>query len=257
MESSTSVTSRLRLCLDLIKEMLRGLEFQSKEENGKNVDFHSLLPFRVVVTGESRVGKSSFMKALTGIPFDSKEPKTQGFEIRFVDRRWNSLDFNEGLKFGYFSRFVARHRPGNIKETLRFTKFHLMVIGFAFSCSVVRFVNGSADFLMGFDSKDKTERYCPSGRRPTTILHQTPIVFLIVTFLVVGRVFLSVISLLGRLLFLVSNSNISGQAKNTYVRFIIFYTFGSSIVSFICGIILGCGFGPFTNSCDYSCDHLQ
>ena len=322
LESSTSVTSLLhlddRLPPDWIEESLRGLGFESEEENGKNVDSHFVLQGQALVLGDSRVGKTSLVKSLTGKPFDSEEPpKTQGTECSLVDRRWNSLGFNEGLKFGYFSRFaksvlilVARYGPGNKNETLyitvtllrlrgisilslitlfsmffkltlsgygfqypnltlgihvllfgtllfiarylfltsilRFTKLHLMVIGFAISCSVVRFVHGN----------------CRSHHGHKTSLDQT-IVFLFTTtpyipFVVCeGLLWLIWFTPLSRWLFIVSNSNIPGQAKSNYVRlFIICYVFGSSIVSFITGIILGCGFGSFTNSCHYSCDHL-
>ena len=63
-----------------------------------------------MILGDSRVGKTSLVKSLTGKPFDSEEPSTKGIRTSLVDRKWQNLHTETGLKFGSFHRFYKSAR---------------------------------------------------------------------------------------------------------------------------------------------------
>ena len=127
LESSSGVISQLNLNQRLPpgskEEILRSLNFENEQES-KKIEPQFVFQGQCLVLGDSRVGKTSLVKSLTGKPFDVREPRTQGIQRSLVDRKWNDLDINESLQFGKFNRFtkallqlIATYGPGNTKET--------------------------------------------------------------------------------------------------------------------------------------------
>nr|XP_058942312.1 uncharacterized protein LOC131770612 [Pocillopora verrucosa] len=57
-----------------------------------------------LVLGDSGVGKTSLVKAISGKPFDEMEPRTTGIEQSLVDEKWKNLDTKD-LIFGNVNRF--------------------------------------------------------------------------------------------------------------------------------------------------------
>ena len=57
-----------------------------------------------LVLGDSGVGKTSLVRAISGKPFDEMEPRTTGIEQSLVDEKWQNLDTKD-LIFGNVNRF--------------------------------------------------------------------------------------------------------------------------------------------------------
>ncbi|XP_067055746.1 uncharacterized protein [Acropora muricata] len=62
------------------------------------------------VLGDSQVGKTSFVRSLTGERFATEQTKTPRIEERIVDKKWNTLEFTKDHATGKFIPFF--------KETL-------------------------------------------------------------------------------------------------------------------------------------------
>ena len=88
-------SSKAKKCQMLLSELDFQSEHQDEEEYSQFV-FHG----QCLILGDSRVGKTSLVKSLTGKPFDS-EPSTKAVHTTSVDRKWENAD----LKFGSFARF--------------------------------------------------------------------------------------------------------------------------------------------------------
>ena len=58
-------------------------------------DKHFVFHGQCLVLGETGVGKTSLVKSLTGKPFDSRQPKTQGIEQCLVDKTWKSQSMKD------------------------------------------------------------------------------------------------------------------------------------------------------------------
>ena len=91
------------------QELLRDLDFQTEHQDE---EAHSQFVFQAqcLILGDSRVGKTSLVKSLTGKPFDSEEPSTKGVQTSLVDRTWQHLNVDTGLIFGSFHRFYKSVR---------------------------------------------------------------------------------------------------------------------------------------------------
>ena len=57
-----------------------------------------------LVLGDSGVGKTSLVRAISGKPFDEMEPRTTGIEQSLVDEKWQNFDTKD-LIFGNVNRF--------------------------------------------------------------------------------------------------------------------------------------------------------
>ena len=57
-----------------------------------------------LVLGDSGVGKTSLVRAISGKPFDEMEPRTTGIEQSLVDEKWKNFDTKD-LIFGNVNRF--------------------------------------------------------------------------------------------------------------------------------------------------------
>ena len=85
---------------EVYEEIVHNLELPKEVENPTQKVFEGQL----LVLGDSRVGKTSLVKALTGQRFDHGEKKTHGVETKVVDRKWKVQELTE-LIFGRFSQF--------------------------------------------------------------------------------------------------------------------------------------------------------
>ena len=90
---------------EVYEEMVQNLEFPKQVENQTQAVFEGQL----LVLGDSRVGKTSLVKALTGQRFDHGEKKTHGVETEIVDRKWRIQELTK-LVFGRFDQFPAGMR---------------------------------------------------------------------------------------------------------------------------------------------------
>ena len=91
------------------QELLRDLAFQT-EHHDKEQYSQFVFQGQCLILGDSRVGKTSLVKSITGKPFDNDEPSTKGVQTSLVDRKWQNLDAETGLKFGSFKRFYKSVR---------------------------------------------------------------------------------------------------------------------------------------------------
>ena len=91
------------------QELLRDLAFQSEHHDEEQYS-QFVFQGQCLILGDSRVGKTSLVKSITGKPFDSEEPSTKGVQTSLVDRKWQNLDAETGLKFGSFHRFYKSVR---------------------------------------------------------------------------------------------------------------------------------------------------
>ena len=93
------------------QQLLRDLDFQ-RERQDQDEEEYSQFVFQgqCLILGDSRVGKTSLVKSLTGKPFDSEEPSTKGVQTSWVDRKWQNLNADTDLKFGSFGRFYKSVR---------------------------------------------------------------------------------------------------------------------------------------------------
>ena len=65
---------------------------------------HFVFQGQCLVLGDSGVGKTSLVRAISGKPFDEMEPRTTGIEQSLVDEKWQNLDTKD-LIFGNVNRF--------------------------------------------------------------------------------------------------------------------------------------------------------
>ena len=70
-----------------------------------------------LVLGDSKVGKTSLVRSLTGEQFDTEQTKTQGIEERIVGNDWSTLEFTKG------------HVPGNFIPYFKGALFRSMSFG--------------------------------------------------------------------------------------------------------------------------------
>ena len=93
------------------QQLLGDLDFQ-RERQDQDEEEYSQFVFQgqCLILGDSRVGKTSLVKSLTGQPFDSEEPSTKGVQTSWVDRKWQNLNADTDLKFGSLARFYKSVR---------------------------------------------------------------------------------------------------------------------------------------------------
>ena len=91
------------------RELLRDLAFQTEHHDEEQYG-QFVFQGQCLILGDSRVGKTSLVKSITGKPFDIDEPSTKGVQTSLVDRKWQNLDTETGLKFGSFKRFYKSVR---------------------------------------------------------------------------------------------------------------------------------------------------
>ncbi|XP_066019376.1 uncharacterized protein [Pocillopora verrucosa] len=107
-----------------------------------------------LVLGDSGVGKTSLVKAISGKSFDEMEPRTTGIEQSLVDEKWQNLDTKD-LIFGNVNRFFLEismrlmlyGRDGNvIFQQSRFWKNNsglaLPLLGIIFYCTIIEIITG-------------------------------------------------------------------------------------------------------------------
>ena len=75
-------------------------------EQGDTADKQFAFPTQCLVLGDSRVGKTSLVKSLTGEPFDLEQSKTQGIDHSLVNHEWKNCNFTD-LVFGDLWRFLT------------------------------------------------------------------------------------------------------------------------------------------------------
>ena len=105
-----------------------------------------------LVLGDSGVGKTSLVRAITGKPFNEMESRTEGIEQSLVDEKWQNLDTKD-LIFGSVNRFFLKiffqvmlyGRAGNvIFQQSRFRKNYsrllLPLIGLLFLLMIYRII---------------------------------------------------------------------------------------------------------------------
>ena len=68
-------------------------------------DYQFVFQGQCMVLGDSGAGKTSLVKSLTGKPFDSEQPKTQGIDQSLVNDKWETFDLRD-LVFGDLWRFL-------------------------------------------------------------------------------------------------------------------------------------------------------
>ena len=94
-----------------LQQLLRDLDFQ-RELQDQDEEEYSQFVFQgqCLILGDSRVGKTSLVKSLTGQQFDSEEPSTKGVQTSWVDQKWQNLNVDTDLAFGSFARFYKSVR---------------------------------------------------------------------------------------------------------------------------------------------------
>ena len=113
---------------------------------------HFVFQGQCLVLGDSGVGKTSLVKAISGKSFDEMEPRTTGIEQSLVDEKWQNLDTKD-LIFGNVNRFFLEifvqlmlyGRAGNvIFQQSRFWKnnsgFFLLLLGIIFSLTITKII---------------------------------------------------------------------------------------------------------------------
>lgn len=113
---------------------------------------HFVFQGQCLVLGDSGVGKTSLVKAISGKPFDEMELRTTGIEQSLVDEKWQNLDTKD-LIFGNVNRFFLEifvqlmlyGRAGNvIFQQSRFWKnnsgFFLLLLGIIFSLTITKII---------------------------------------------------------------------------------------------------------------------
>ena len=80
------------------------VELLSPAENEEESYF--VFQGQCMVLGDSRVGKTSLVKSLTGKKFDPNQTKTQGIDLSLVDKKWKYYNMKE-LIFGDLWRFFT------------------------------------------------------------------------------------------------------------------------------------------------------
>ena len=95
-----------------VKSIFEKLEVTG--EQGDATDKQFVFPRQCLVLGDSRVGKTSLIKSLTGKPFEPKQQKTQGIDQCLVDNEWKNCTLND-LVFGDLWRFL---KTGDVEVAL-------------------------------------------------------------------------------------------------------------------------------------------
>ena len=86
------------------KVYFENVELLSPAENEEESYF--VFHGQCMVLGDSRVGKTSLVKSLTGKKFDPNQTKTQGIELSLVDKKWKYYNMTE-LIFGDLWKFFT------------------------------------------------------------------------------------------------------------------------------------------------------
>lgn len=86
------------------KVYFENVELLSPAENEEESYF--VFQGQCMVLGDSRVGKTSLVKSLTGKKFDPNQTKTQGIDPSLVDKKWKYYNMTE-LIFGDLWRFFT------------------------------------------------------------------------------------------------------------------------------------------------------
>ena len=86
------------------KVYFENVELLSPAENEEETYF--VFHGQCMVLGDSRVGKTSLVKSLTGNKFDPNQTKTQGIDPSLVDKKWKYYNMTE-LIFGDLWRFLT------------------------------------------------------------------------------------------------------------------------------------------------------
>ena len=86
------------------KVYFENVELLSPAENEEESYF--VFQGQCMVLGDSRVGKTSLVKSLTGKKFDPNQTKTQGIDPSLVDKKWKYYNMKE-LIFGDLWRFFT------------------------------------------------------------------------------------------------------------------------------------------------------
>ena len=86
------------------KVYFENVELLSAAENEEESYF--VFQGQCMVLGDSRVGKTSLVKSLTGKKFDPNQTKTQGIVLSLVDKKWKYYNMKE-LIFGDLWRFFT------------------------------------------------------------------------------------------------------------------------------------------------------
>ena len=86
------------------KVYFENVELLSPSENEEESYF--VFHGQCMVLGDSRVGKTSLVKSLTGKKFDPNQTKTQGIDPSLVDKKWKYYKMTE-LIFGDLWRFLT------------------------------------------------------------------------------------------------------------------------------------------------------
>ena len=81
-------------------------KLEVKGEQGDTADKQFAFPTQCLVLGDSRVGKTSLVRSLTGEPFDLEQPKTEGIDHSLVDHKWKNCNLTD-LIFGDLWRFLT------------------------------------------------------------------------------------------------------------------------------------------------------
>ena len=93
------------------QQLLRDLDFQRGRQDQDEEEYSQFVfQGQCLILGDSRVGKTSLVKSLTGKSFDSEEPSTTGVQTSWVDRKWQNLNADTDLKFGSFGGFYKSVR---------------------------------------------------------------------------------------------------------------------------------------------------
>ena len=110
-ESAAKAMSHFLFDQETRQQLLRDLNFQ-RDLQDQDEEEYSQFVFQgqCLILGDSRVGKTSLVKSLTGQPFDSEEPSTKGVQTSWVDRKWQNLNADTDLKFGSLGRFYKSVR---------------------------------------------------------------------------------------------------------------------------------------------------
>lgn len=113
-ENPIEVTKQLQLDRRLpdgsrsCDELLKSPAFQpSPGDQGERIYSQFVFHGQCLILGDSRVGKTSLVKSLSGKPFDPTQEKTQGVDQSLVDEKWKNLDTIKDLKFGNFCQFFT------------------------------------------------------------------------------------------------------------------------------------------------------
>ena len=131
-----------------------GLKFEHDHDprGAERTCQHFVFQGQCLVLGDSGVGKTSLVKAISGKPFDEMELRTTGIEQSLVDEKWQNLDTKD-LIFGNVNRFFLEifvqlmlyGRAGNvIFQQSRFWKnnsgFFLLLLGIIFSLTITKII---------------------------------------------------------------------------------------------------------------------